>query len=204
MRIGVDLDNTIVCYDGLFHAAAVARTMVPSDTPCDKTSVRDYLRTHGREDEWTRLQGVVYGQEMHQAKPFAGAVGALRRAARKGWPVAIISHRTRTPFLGPQTDLHASALDWLEQNEITTRGEDAGPAPQVFLELTREAKMQRIADWQCDVFVDDLPEFLGDREFPAGVRKVWFNPAGRVFSGTPLESVGAWAEIQNLLGLHAS
>ena len=31
MRIGVDLDNTIVCYDGLFQRVAVREGLVPAD-----------------------------------------------------------------------------------------------------------------------------------------------------------------------------
>ena len=31
MRIGVDFDNTLVCYDGVFHRAALERGLIPSD-----------------------------------------------------------------------------------------------------------------------------------------------------------------------------
>jgi hypothetical protein len=29
MRIGLDFDNTIACYDGVFHAAALERGLIP-------------------------------------------------------------------------------------------------------------------------------------------------------------------------------
>ena len=61
MRIGIDFDNTIACYDGVFHAAAVARGLIPAEIPTDKTSVRNHLRAIGREPDWTELQGYVYG-----------------------------------------------------------------------------------------------------------------------------------------------
>ena len=108
MRLGVDLDNTIACYDGVFHAAAVARQWAPADLAPDKTSVRDFLRSQNREEMWTRLQGIVYGDEMHRAQPFAGVQRQLVACRDAGWDIAVISHRTRTPYLGPPSDLHAA------------------------------------------------------------------------------------------------
>ena len=56
MRIGVDFDNTIACYDGVFHAAALERGLIPASVATDKTSVRDYLRALGRDAAFTELQ----------------------------------------------------------------------------------------------------------------------------------------------------
>jgi len=51
MRIGIDFDNTIACYDGVFHAAALERGLIPSELGRDKNSVRDYLNGAGRNDD---------------------------------------------------------------------------------------------------------------------------------------------------------
>jgi len=61
MRIGIDFDNTIACYDGVFHAAALERGLIPADIGRDKNSVRDHLNGAGRNDDFTELQGYVYG-----------------------------------------------------------------------------------------------------------------------------------------------
>src|SRR3981189_2049974 len=39
MRIGIDFDNTIACYDGVFHAAALERGLIPSDLGRRKKTV---------------------------------------------------------------------------------------------------------------------------------------------------------------------
>jgi hypothetical protein len=168
ITIGVDLDNTLVCYDGLFHAEALSRGLIPANLRRDKSSVRDHLRAQGREDAWTELQGHVYGPAMSQARPFPGAKEFVARAKERGWRVAIISHRTAKPILGPAHDLHASARAWL-----TLNGFDV----EVFLEPTKEKKLARIAAERCDDFIDDLPEFLGEPAFPSGVRR-WLFGAG--------------------------
>ena len=55
MRIGIDFDNTIACYDGVFHAAALERGLIPSELGRDKNSVRDHLNGAGRNDDFTEL-----------------------------------------------------------------------------------------------------------------------------------------------------
>ena len=59
MHLGVDFDNTIVCYDALFHKVARERNLIPSDVPVNKSDVRNHLRRVGNEDAWTAMQGYV-------------------------------------------------------------------------------------------------------------------------------------------------
>ncbi len=109
MIIGVDFDNTIVCYDGLFHKLAVEQGLVPANLPPAKNAVRDYLRQTGQEDRWTELQGYAYGPGMKQAQLFPGVLEFFDRCRQAGVEVFIISHRTRYPFLGERHDLHQAA-----------------------------------------------------------------------------------------------
>ena len=167
--IGVDLDNTIVCYDRVFGPAAIERGLIPAGAADTKTAVRDHLRRAGREDAWTELQGYVYGPGMAAAESFPGVVEFFGRCVAENVPVAIISHRTRTPFLGPPHDLHQSARDWL----ITHGFADV----RVLFELTPADKAARIAAVGCTHFIDDLPEFLGRPDFPSGVEPILFGEA---------------------------
>lgn len=173
MILGVDFDNTIVCYDGLFHAQAVARGLIPPDTPVGKTAVRDALRDSGREDEFTLLQGYVYGPGIRAARPYPGVTECLRSLRRKGVAICIVSHKTRFPHLGPRYDLHRFARDWL-----ATAGFAGGRngLARLFLEATKEDKAWRIASLGCTHFMDDLPEFLSHPDFPSGVRRLLFAP----------------------------
>ena len=61
MIVGIDFDNTIVCYDDIFHREALDRELIPAATPARKEAVRDYLRQQDKEDLWIELQGYVYG-----------------------------------------------------------------------------------------------------------------------------------------------
>ncbi len=198
MHLGFDLDNTIACYDGLFHQVAVADGLLDAAAPQDKTWIRDHLRSRGLEQNWTELQGRVYGPEMRLAKPFPGVIEFLRAALDRGCQISIISHRTCRPFAGPPFDLHAAARAWLQESVLLPVG-SALSIEDVFLEDTREAKMDRIASQRCISFVDDLPEFLCDPAFPKRVRRIWFAPNSTSRSHEELTCIKQWRELHELL-----
>ncbi len=106
MRIGLDLDNTIVCYDRLFADLAVEQGLLEPGEADDKTAVRNALRARDREDAWTLLQGLAYGPRMGEAQAFDGALEFLDAARAAGLRLCVISHRSRRPYAGPPYDLH--------------------------------------------------------------------------------------------------
>jgi len=203
MRIGVDFDNTIACYDGVFHAIAVQRGLIPADCRTDKTSVRDYLRGRQQDAVFTELQGHVYGPGMQQVSLYPGVAETLRGFVAAGHSVYLISHRTRTPFTGPQHDLHDWAWRFLALQGLI----DAPDAPfhtgDVHFELTREAKLARVADRDCGLFIDDLPEVLAAPEFPVATRGVLFDPEGSypegLWNGRRFERGADWTSIRRLV-----
>ena len=169
MRIGLDLDNTIACYDDAFLRLGKEAGLPSEAVLKGKLGIRDYLRSQGREREWTIMQGVAYGSRMDEAKPFPGVVEFIHLAGKQGHPVFIISHRTKTPILGEAYDLHEAARRWLHNAGV-------GSSETVFLEETVESKVDRIRRLACDLFVDDLPEFLSRPDMPNHIRKVCFSP----------------------------
>ncbi len=197
MVVGVDLDNTIVSYDSLFHRLALEQGLIPSSFPASKTEIRDHLRRVGKENAWTGLQGLAYGTRMNEAEFFPGVTDFFSECIRRKTRVHIISHRTRQPFLGPPCDLHDAALRWLKQGgfgEWVSRG-------AVFLELTREAKLGRIMTTGCTHFVDDLPEFLSAVDFPASVQRLLFDPCMLHGAEIRFPRMESWAAIHNKLFL---
>jgi hypothetical protein len=194
MRIGLDFDNTLVCYDWLFLKLGNERGLLPAGMAADKTAIRNYLRSCGREPDWTAMQGEAYGLRISEAELFPGALGFVRSAADAGHDVFVVSHKTREPFAGPACDLHAAAKGFLQLSGLV--GDRGLSEDAVFLEPTKEEKAARIAQLELNVFVDDLPEFLGHEEFPVGVSQILFSPSG----GTP---AGAWRVAANWVDVAA-
>ncbi|MEI6035439.1 MAG: haloacid dehalogenase-like hydrolase [Verrucomicrobiae bacterium] len=199
MTIGVDFDNTIVSYDALFHRVAAEQGLIPASLPANKTAVRDRLRELGKEADWTRLQGEVYGGRMAEAEPYPGVWDFFRECQDRGFAIRIISHKTRYPFLGEPYDLHAAATSWLEQNGVFSESGCRMCRKDVFFELTKPEKIARIASCGCDGFIDDLPEIFLQADFPATTRFVLFDPAGAHPDWKKSPSARSWAELTNLL-----
>jgi hypothetical protein len=198
MRLGIDFDNTIVCYDALFHRLASERGLVPSNLAASKSAVRDYLRHAGNEEAWTEMQGMVYGPYLRDAHPFPGVLNFFRACRAAGIPVCIISHKTRHPFRGEPHDLHAAAIDWLEMQGFFDPAQVDLPRDQVFFELTKTAKLDRIRQSGCTHFIDDLPEFLGETAFPPQVLRLLFDPNDLYVDNARFLRVQSWDEIHAL------
>jgi hypothetical protein len=196
MRIGIDFDNTIACYDGVFHAAALERGLIPSDLGRDKNSVRDHLNGSGRKDDFTELQGYVYGARMDLVSPYPGFADFVAAARKAGHDLFIVSHKTRHPILGPQHDMHAAARGFLTDRGLMGSAAAQIAPDRVFFELTKDEKVARAATLGCEVFIDDLPEILGMAGFPDRMRKVLFDPENQFASkATPFDRRAAWVEI---------
>jgi hypothetical protein len=199
MRIGIDFDNTIACYDGVFHAAALERGLIPADLGRDKNSVRDHLNGSGRKDDFTELQGYVYGARMDLVSPYPGVAEFVASGRKAGHDLFIVSHKTRHPILGPKHDMHAAARGFLTDRRLMGTGPDQIDPANVFFELTKEEKVARARKLACEVFIDDLPEILGMRGFPDGMRKILFDPdnqfAGAAANGQAFDRRASWAAI---------
>jgi hypothetical protein len=200
MHIGIDFDNTIVSYDNLFHKVALEQNLITPDVPRNKVAVRDHLRRAGKEQVWVEMQGYVYGARMPEAEIFQGFIDFVSRARAAGHRTTIVSHKTRTPFAGPQYDLHDAARAWI-YTHLTVAGESLFEEPQFFFELTKEAKFARIQTLACDVFVDDLPEILMAESMPRKIRKILFDPESNhaTVEGEDLKSATTWDQVGMLL-----
>jgi hypothetical protein len=199
MRIGIDFDNTIACYNGVFRAAALERGLIPAELGRDKNSVRDHLNGAGRNDDFTELQGYIYGARMDLVAPYPGFAGFVAAARKAGHELFVVSHKTRHPILGPKYDMHAAARGFLSARGLTGEGASQIDPSRVFFELTKEEKIARAAGLRCEIFIDDLPEILTMPGFPDGMLRILFDPENRFASVA--ESIGklhrrlSWAAI---------
>lgn len=201
MKIGIDFDNTIACYEGVFHRAALIQELIPETLETSKNAVRDYLNGSGRKDEFTILQGYVYGARMDLVEPYPGFADFVSAARAAGHELFVVSHKTKAPIMGPAYDLHEAARGFLLNRGLV--GEGAIAQSNVFFEVTKEDKVARAAAIGVDVFVDDLPEILGMSGFPASVRKILFDPENYHAGKTGYETFSDWNAIGHALTGHA-
>lgn len=194
MLIGLDFDNTIVCYDNAIARLAEDIAELPRDLPRTKLALRDFLRHTNREPEWTAFQGTLYGPGMDFAEPFTDATAVMQALLQRGHRLVIVSHRTPRPYAGPAYDLHACARRWIATN-LAPQGLFFGD--DVFFYAHRSEKIASIGAQGCQVFVDDLVEVLTDDQFPKTTRPILFDPHEEYVAG-PLEVITRWDALLRL------
>ncbi len=177
MRIGVDFDNTIVCYDEAFLAVAKQEGLLPASAMhMSKIAVREAVRgLENGEYQWQRLQGLVYGRLIMRAKLFEGVEAFFHEMGHvSGVELFIVSHKTELAHHDPlKTSLRASALGFLEAHGFFDR---LGlPRSNVIFESTMEEKIARIEALDFSIFIDDLPDVLLDPSFPRHTQRIFFS-----------------------------
>lgn len=178
MRIGSDLDNTLVCYTSGFQIAAAQRGV----TVKGKEKVKKEILRKFSEQEWTKIQGEVYGEHIHKCEAFPGVLEFFSR--RKD--IKIISHKTKFG-LGGQ-DLRKAATTWLTSNMLLEEH-------SIQYARTRDLKVELIKAAKLDVFIDDLPEIYEHKEFPTGTQFILFDPDNTHSKWLKTKKITSWQEI---------
>jgi len=197
MRVGIDLDNTLICYDQAFARVGKEEGLLPASFEGNKVEVKRALLAEQPDGFlWERLQGLVYGRRIDAATMFEGVTGFLEACRAGGNDVMIVSHKTELAHHDPLlTDLRVAALQWMENNRFfDTQGLGLG-RHIVHFEGTRDDKVKRIRALGCDVFVDDLAEVLGHAEMPTTCRKILFGSDPQ----SEFEQYASWNEVRDAL-----
>lgn len=193
MKVGLDLDNTLICYDQAFVLVGKAEGLLPASFTGNKSAVKRALLTERPDgDLWEALQGLVYGRKIDAASIFEGAMEFVARCRCEA-EVAIVSHKTERAHRDPLTDLRQAAIDWMESRhffDATGLGLDRG---NVYFEGSRDDKVRRIRALGCDLFIDDLAEVLAHDQMPAACRKILFGGERQ----QEFEQYDSWSEIRD-------
>lgn len=207
LRIGIDLDNTLIDYGGVFGTVAADLGMLPaSQRGASKAEVRATLRAQvDGERTWMRLQGQVYGRYLGRARLFPGVAAFFREAGLAGARSTIVSHKTQYGHEDQhRVRLWDAALAWLDDAGFFAPEGFGLRREDVHFEETREAKLARIEAIGCDVFIDDLPEVLLHPAFPKQTVPLWFADSQPASAGGGLEPHRSWQAVtQRTLSLGA-
>lgn len=195
MLIGLDFDNTIVCYDKSIARLADELLDLPPDIPRTKLALRSFFRQSNREVEWTAFQGKLYGPGMEYAEPFDQALETIQVLRDMGHKLCIVSHRSLKPYAGLAYDLHAAARGWVEMR--LAREGLIQNSTAYFYESQKE-KISAVAALGCKAFLDDLPEVLGDQDFPKTCQAILFDPEGS-YTRSNHKRISRWADLPKLL-----
>jgi len=161
IKIGLDLDNTIIIYDKLFKKIAIEENLVPIEIEPTKYAIREHLRKTNRENEFTILQSIVYGKRILDAELAIGFLDFLNKVDHR-IELYIISHKTMFPIKGERFNLHKAAMSFLSEKKIIGSSQNRIKESNIFFEATIKEKLNRISKLNCNYFIDDLPKIIND------------------------------------------
>ena len=193
MKLGLDFDNTIVDHSETIQRLAPRYIDLPEFIKLERIDIRTYLREQGREEEWTRFQGIIYGPGLEVASPYKGAIRTIRRLSGLGVDLYIISHKTKYPYIGERYDLHQAARSWISRHlgvdSIIT-------SDKVHLVETLEHKIDLIASKDLDYFLDDLIQVT--TRIDSVTCPILFSPENQEWEG---KRIATWNELPVVLGI---
>lgn len=197
--VGVDFDSTIVSYDDVMYRVALQRGLIYSDTRKSKRDIRDIIRQiPDGETEWQRLQAVVYGSRMEEARLINGVQTFFELCKLYKVKVYIISHKTEfAKFDETGTNLRAVAMAWMKKNRFFETNGLSLPQENVHFETSRRQKIERVRHLRCTHFIDDLEETFLENSFPKSIEKILYAPHIQRTSLTEVKIFTTWEEISD-------
>jgi len=183
-RIGIDLDNTILKYDEVFHSLALAELWIDRDCLCDKDSIKKGLAknaesTDKSESRWQQLQAWAYGKHIRKALVFEGFFNFTKQARLRGDELFIVSHKTEFSNYDPSVHLRRSALGTLDQRGFFKPVNEGGLGfcrRDVFFTSSLDEKIKKIRELDLTHVVDDLPKVILHLDFPQKTKGILFVP----------------------------
>ena len=197
MIIGIDFDNTIIRYDNVFSRVGLKKGIISDLRLKTKNEVKNDLISSGKENNWTELQGIVYGSHIMEAELYQNFKEACWDLIARGHKLRIISHKTQFPYIGSRINLRKAAIKWLKEKNIVGRGHNKIPLDDVFFCCTLNEKIKMVEKKKCDVFIDDLPTVL--QLIDPNIKRILFNPDVFKNECFKFKEFHNWREIGSLL-----
>lgn len=180
LRIGLDLDGVIV--DHTIHKMRVAKSFgfVVRKNQTHEAILKQLMP----EEKYRALQAKVYGSMSLGAKPVPSAKATIRKIARRGHKLFIVSRRGEHAREALSWLSRHRVLDSVSRGNVTFVNEDAGKADVV-------------KKLNIEIFLDDKPSVLD--HLTAITHPVFFNNFRVHINSARYREVHSWEEFLNLI-----
>ncbi len=198
MSVGIDIDNTIICYDNVLHKVACDMGFIAPSLLVDKQTIRNVVRKSHGDEAWQKLQVEIYGVSIEKADLSEGVWDFLMSLKSRGIPFQLVSHKTQYPNYGDvKVDLRKAALKFLENNNFFSNAGLGLSLSDVFFLSTRMDKVAKIKDLGHRFFIDDLEEVFAEPDFPKGVHKLLYSPKVKSCCLADVKSFSSFEEVRS-------
>ena len=203
MRIGIDLDNTIIDYNQSFFDNAIKLKFLSqnikknSKTNLKKFTKDNLLKSKNGTFKWEFLQGKVYGKFINKAKIFSGFLEFIQFCAYYKIEIFIISHKSKKPHFDNDINLREVAIDFLKKNNVIDKSNKLSKK-NIFFCNTKNQKIKKINNLDCDYFIDDLYEIINNKLINKKIFKIHFTDELKKNS---FKKFNNWFDIKDFINL---
>jgi len=166
LKIGIDLDNTIINYQNSFKKYLRDKKIYLKKINKDK--IKYIANNNSKIENWTQTQEEIYGKYIIFAKPFIYFKEFEKFAIKNRIKLFIVSHKTKFSQFSKKYNLHKQSSKWIENNILKKKY-------KIFYVKTINEKVKKISKINPDYFIDDLIEIFNNKNFPRKVKKIHFS-----------------------------
>jgi hypothetical protein len=135
--------------------------------------IKKFLTENEDDLKWQEFQSILYTKGLEFAKVAPGLIDLLKYCKKINLEIFIISHKTeKTPKIFGHMDLRTPALSWLEDHKITP---NYIKYENIIFCDTKESKINKINELNCDLYIDDLDEIIGSTKLKNEISKILFS-----------------------------
>lgn len=166
LKIGIDLDNTIINYQNSFKKFLKEKNI--NFRIINKKKIKFISNNSSKIKSWTQAQEEIYGKYIVFARPFKFFKDFEKFALKNNIKLFIVSHKTKYSQFSKKYNLHSQSNKWLKKNiskEIY----------KIYYVNTVNQKVKKIANLNLDYFIDDLIKIFNHKNFPKKVKKIHFS-----------------------------
>lgn len=170
LRIGFDLDNTLVNYSLAVNQYCKANSLPVKNSIVE---LRNFLNPlDDRQSDWVKAQSWIYSDGLEFAEIENSAVSFIEKMAEENYEICILSHKST---LGPpqfgEKPFRERATSWLAKSKI---GLYFTPGVNLFFYESLDDKVSGIKTQKLDLYVDDLLKVFRHPSYPNKVKSFIF------------------------------
>jgi hypothetical protein len=198
IRIGIDLDNTIISYDRAFRLGAILNGLVPKDCKLNKKALRDQIRKQSNgESKWQKLQGYIYSEGIINATLFPGVYRFLWRCYERNIEVEVVSHKTEYGHFDiKKTSLRESATNFLINQGLLDKKNPL--IKKITYKSSQKEKIDYIKNNNYEWFIDDLEQIIFSPELKYQ-KSILLSNEFQLSKNSNKKITQSWEEISQLL-----
>jgi hypothetical protein len=172
LRIGIDLDNTLINYSKSYPA--IIKELNSKTQLKKRSEIKQYLKSlddSNIEFEWRKFQSYLYTKGLEYAYP-SFSIKLLLRILFKSNEIFIVSHKTEfTSVEFGKQNLRLISMQWLKHHRLVP---EYLALDNIYYCKSQEEKISKINSLNLDVLIDDLDTIIYSSNLDSKIKKILF------------------------------